>query len=1220
MLALACSFANAQIEPTLYRGAFAPNTAMWTDSWTNWNPNSEAYTDAATVVNVTADITTNTTWVTGRTYKLNGLIYVKNNATLTIQPGVIVKGVYSSTGTALVITKGAKINAVGTATSPIVFTSAKSAGSRAAGDWGGIILLGKAGFNLNNGINNIEGIAATVNTEYGGGTTPDDADNSGTLKYVRIEFGGYVFSPNNEINGLTFGAVGSGTTIDYVQVSHSGDDSFEWFGGAVNCKHIVAYKGLDDDFDTDNGYKGIVQFALGVRDPNIADNPAISTSEGFESDNNATTAEAATGYSNTTAIFTNCTLIGPSKRATTVAAGYARALRLRRSTELKVYNSIFLDFKNNYAGLTDDQTIAKYYAGKLKLKNNIFAGFYGSDFTSFPKGINPTDKTGNATTNALGLPTNTAFNLSAKMAADGNTTISSSTDVLAGPYATDLSVYSGLDYRPGTAASTGADFTDSSMAPYIINPSLGDTPVVANVNYCVGAVASPLTAALTSTGVSLKWYAAATGGIALKAVPTPVTKTVGTTTYYVSQMSTLGFESNRVALTVTVNEVPTEVISVITGTGPVGSVSAVAVGKYVGTGSTFKYSVTAFSNPSLSYLWTVPNGVTITNGQGTNEITVNYLNEPVGAGAVGTISVQAVNASGCKTIAKSLAITKALPTSPAAIAVTDSSLPLPATGVYKAITSVGKYIGTTTPVTLTATAVNDAAKYSWELPAGVNIVIGTAGPTAVRYFTALPFTTPLLAKPSPSPAIGTKYWKVTTTSTIVNVNGVTTVVYSSTATQIIHGNATGAYPISEQAYLPFGTVITSDKNAILVNFSGVNAATTTLYLGVKAISGVGESISTKNATNVDVVANNTSIPGLFATTYTELYTAPVAPSTNATSVFTVGTPAIKTSTLLKLTAALPLAPKAITLTNDAVSTTAKVTAISKFVGTTTPFTLTATASDAAASYLWDLPAGVNKISGGNSNVITVNFAGVTPGVKTLNVGVKAVNALGSSSTVNKAPNAESTFTLLSLTTALPTPPTAVAGQLLLVCGNGTPYEYTITPSVLANSYIITAPEGSVVTSASAPTNASNVLETSDLVFTVVYHGLVAPTVAAKKTITIFSKNGVGTSVASKALTLTTSTCSATPRLRNDVVSATEVYPNPVSSDFNIDVTASKAGVLEIGIYSLDGTAAVSPRLVKLQENANTITENVSSLKKGIYIVRLVNTSNNEVITKKLIKN
>ena len=168
---------------------------------------------------------------------------------MTIEPGVVVRGDAAAAGAGLFITKGAKLIAEGTATSPIVFTSDKAVGSRTKGDWGGIVILGKGALNINNGINNIEGIAASADTEFGGGSTPNNADNSGSLKYVRIEFAGYVYAQNQEINGLTFGAVGSGTTVDYVQVSHCNDDSFEWFGGAVNCKHLVAFRGLDDDFD-----------------------------------------------------------------------------------------------------------------------------------------------------------------------------------------------------------------------------------------------------------------------------------------------------------------------------------------------------------------------------------------------------------------------------------------------------------------------------------------------------------------------------------------------------------------------------------------------------------------------------------------------------------------------------------------------------------------------------------------------------------------------------------------------------------------------------------------------------------------------------------------------------------------------------------------------------------------------------------------------------------
>ena len=451
---------NAQLEITTYRGAFAPApTAMWTDNWANFDPQNTVYPTPN--VNVTANITADTRWTAGNTYYLRNQIYVKNNATLTIEPGVVVLGDTNAAGAGLFITKGAKLIAEGTVTSPIVFTSDKAVGSRTKGDWGGIILLGKGALNINNGVNNIEGIAASADTQYGGGTTPDNTDNSGILKYVRIEFAGYVYAQNQEINGLTFGAVGSGTTIDYVQVSHCNDDSFEWFGGAVNCKHLVAFRGLDDDFDTDNGYSGKVQFCLAVRDPNIADAPSVSTSEGFESDNNAA-GDNATPF--TTAVFSNCTMIGPSFRATLPNGGtmptgaYKRAARLRKNTKMSIYNSIFMDYPE---GLHIDSSgsalngAAELNAlnNELQFKNNILAGI-------------------TTTTRIVQISTtnnNPNFNIANWFNASNNTGLATpitNANILISPYNTaNGAIYTGLDYRPSTnsIAATGANVTDISL-------------------------------------------------------------------------------------------------------------------------------------------------------------------------------------------------------------------------------------------------------------------------------------------------------------------------------------------------------------------------------------------------------------------------------------------------------------------------------------------------------------------------------------------------------------------------------------------------------------------------------------------------------------------------------------------------------------------------------------------------------------------------------------
>lgn len=361
-----CSSAQF-IQSVNYRGAFAPSpAAMWTDTWTNWDPQNAVYAAANTTVS--GHITTNTTWTATNVYLLSGVVYVDSLVTLTIEPGTVIRGDNATANSSLLIKRGGKLMAEGTAASPIVFTSNLPVGSRNKGNWGGVILLGRAKNNQTGGIGYIEGLAASTDNAFGG---TDDADNSGVLKYVRIEYGGYIFAPNQEINGLTFGSVGAGTTIDYVQVSYSNDDSFEWFGGSVNCSHLVAYRGLDDEFDTDNGFSGKVQFGLGVRDPNISDNPLVSTSEGFESDNDAT---GSTNIPQTSGVFSNITVIGPYRGDpnATVASGFRRGARLRRNTGLKIFNSILMDYAT---GLYIDGPAAYTNAanGVLKFKNNIVA-------------------------------------------------------------------------------------------------------------------------------------------------------------------------------------------------------------------------------------------------------------------------------------------------------------------------------------------------------------------------------------------------------------------------------------------------------------------------------------------------------------------------------------------------------------------------------------------------------------------------------------------------------------------------------------------------------------------------------------------------------------------------------------------------------------------------------------------------------------------------------
>ena len=1179
LLALVANFASAQIEQTAYRGAFAPApTAMWTDSWTNWDPQNEPYTDAATVVNVTTNITTNSTWTTGKTYKISGLIYVTNNATLTIQAGVVVKGLYTNTGTALIVTKGAKLNAIGTASAPIVFTSAKPAGQRAAGDWGGIVLLGKAGFNLNGGLNNIEGITATVNTEYGGGATPIDSDNSGTMKYCRIEFPGFVFSPNNEINGLTLGSVGNGTTIDYVQVSHSGDDSFEWFGGSVNCKHLVSYKGVDDDFDTDNGYKGLVQFVLAVRDPSIADNPSVSTSEGFESDNNAAGSEPA-GVDHTSAIFSNCTLIGPSARAlvaptTSVAAGHARALRLRRATYLKVYNSIFMDFKNSFLFVDGTAAVNNANAGNLKFKNNIIAGTPDATFTG---GVNP-------------VSLNSWFTSGGNSLINGSTGLltkaygTSSTDWAAGNFTTSAT---NLDYRPGTTAATGADFTDASIAPYVV-VNTGSTPVVSNISYCKGAIAAPLTATLTTTGVSLKWYTTNTAtAVALPGAPTPLTATVGTKTYYVSQVDASNIESAKVALVVTINALPTEVVSVITGTAPAGFTSAVAVGPNVGTTAQYTYSVTPFVDTTLSYLWTVPNGANIVSGQGTNTIIVNYLNVPSGAGAVGNVTIQAVNANGCGTAAKKLAITKALPAAPTTFKMYNRAAAAPTT----AVTVFGAYMGNTTTLTLVAADVVGATSYVWSLPAGVNIAYPATGVTTStysRWYTAFPFDAPLTSAPSPS--VGTKFWKIDYTEKTFDIDGVSTVVKTAVAIQIIkNGGAYGAD--TTQAYVPFGTAgteISTNRPTITINFNGVTSSSTNLlYLGVKAKNVVGYSVTS----NAAAATANPTVASLFTTTYTEAYTAPVAPSTPATSVFTAAGTTATTAKLLKITSATPAAVSTVT---------GQVGGICG--GQTVSYTMVAATQ--ASSYSITAPTGsvVTSASNASNAVNTLTTSDLTFSVTfpanlaTLPATSKKV-IIVSSNAVGTSTAAPKSLTIATTMAALTTPlsnPTTFSSAV---------YTIAVNPALGAVSYNFVLPAGATLVSQSA--------NSADIDFS----GVAAATTSVQ--VKVSATNSCGVTSAFKIITLTRGGA----KMAEDTIAATaaiSVYPNPATTEFNVDYTSVKEGVVTMTIYTVQG-AVVSTKELNVTEGTTTVNENISDLTNGIYFVQFVNQGTNDTIVKKLIK-
>lgn len=340
-------------------------TMAVTSCTTTTDPTPVATTSKEVVIKT--DITGTRNLVKDSTYVLEGNIFV--SGIINIQAGTVIKGDKVTKGT-LIVVQGGKINAVGTATSPIVFTSRMAPGLRAAGDWGGVILVGKAPCNQTDPT--VEGLTKALH--YGGGT--DVADNSGTIQYCRFEFGGIALQPDNEINGLTFCAVGSGTTVDHIQVSYAGDDSYEWFGGNVNCKYLIAYCGLDDEYDTDFGYSGHVQFALGVRNPRVAD---VSTSNGFESDNNAT---GTTSTPITSAVFSNVTLIGPWKTltSTNINAMFGAGMHIRRNSSLSAFNSVFAGWNTGLL-LDATATYANATSGSLAIQNCALVGTKGTTAT-----------------------------------------------------------------------------------------------------------------------------------------------------------------------------------------------------------------------------------------------------------------------------------------------------------------------------------------------------------------------------------------------------------------------------------------------------------------------------------------------------------------------------------------------------------------------------------------------------------------------------------------------------------------------------------------------------------------------------------------------------------------------------------------------------------------------------------------------------------------------
>jgi hypothetical protein len=379
-------------------------------------------------------------------FTLRGYVYVNNGAILTIEPGTVIKSDVTEKG-ALIVERGSKLIADGKVDQPIIFTSGKASGERAPGDWGGIIILGRAPTNRPSSPAPI--IEGGVNRPYGGS---DANDNSGILRFVRIEFSGIAAEPGSEINGLTLGGVGAGTVLENIQVSFGADDAYEFFGGTVNAKNLIAFGTYDDDFDFDFGYSGKLQFGVSLRDkPSDTDQ-----ANGIECDNDGT-GTTATPF--TKPQISNFTFIGPYD-TTGSNANHGFSNRWRRSTRFVLVNSLLLGHRRAGFSLESTNTTADYYTNNESIfKNNIVAVYtrpYNVDSagaraitTGYPANPMPSaDRTA--------MINEAIAKVKAKAEAEGNNTLAAREDA----QLTDPFNFGAPNFLPtaGSPATTGASF------------------------------------------------------------------------------------------------------------------------------------------------------------------------------------------------------------------------------------------------------------------------------------------------------------------------------------------------------------------------------------------------------------------------------------------------------------------------------------------------------------------------------------------------------------------------------------------------------------------------------------------------------------------------------------------------------------------------------------------------------------------------------------------
>ena len=695
-----------------------------------------------------------------------------------------------------------------------------------------------------------------------------------------------------------------------------------------------------------------------------------------------------------------------------------------------------------------------------------------------------------------------------------------------------------------TASNYTATFNRQTAAYYFYDEV--NLQVNSPINLCKGAVATSLAGSVYAVpGSVVKWYTVATGGTGSVTAPLAYATVLGTKTYYVSQ-TIGGVEGPRAAIVVNVNAVPTTP-GVITGTA--------AQGVLVGTSTTATYSILDVVD-ATSYSWTAPTGVNIVSGQGTNTVVVNFLNVPAGAGAIGNLSVRSVNANGCSSTARSIALTKALPIAPVLLSLTNGV-------TTTAITNISAYVGTSTALTLTVGNIAAATGYVWNLPAGVNQVGGGANDRIIQVnfagLAAADVTAVVIGVRS-SNGVGVSATEKTLSLTRALPTAPLVLSMTNPA------SATPATAItSASAFIGTSTTLTLTASAVATAANYI----WTLPAGVNQVGG-GANDRIIQVNFADVPAGNAGVA----------LTISVAASNG------VGTSALKT---LSLTRVLPSA---------VVTVVGQIGAICG--GNTYNYSMTAALN--AKEYQITAPIGSIVTSASNpsnaSNVLTTsdlafsvalpsNFS--TLAAKTIVIYSK--NGVGLSAAAKT----------VVLNPASPTIPAVNGGTTFTTCANVT---FSVADMVGASSYTWTMANGAVIVSG----QGTNTVVVSFAAVTV------PSTLLRVKAISNCGVAGVD-----KYIALTNVACAVGNNTNTAKISnVSEVYPNPVVDAFTVEMQSSKATAAQMQVYTFEGNLLLSKQ-INLAEGENTVSESVAELKKGLYIVKITNEATNDVVVKKMIK-